>query len=914
MSASQERWYAMSVDEIEDRLKTNTHTGLNSEDIKTGRRPHNKELFVFPELSAKRAAALVLNDVALYFFVAIAVFCAFFGKWVEAVTAILIIAANCSLAVYLKITSNKYENAVMAPSIPRCDVIRDGRIVSADARDIVVGDIVYLKPGDIAPCDLRIAKVRDFSVYEAVAGGEDGSLKYARSAKTNQTMNTGGGVPIGKIYNMVFANSMVTSGYAVGIAVATGKNTFLSQSHGGIVMTSDNARSPVDEMINRLFRFISFGLAGMIIPFVFISLFSNEASAGPIDYLIGTGSLALSIPLQTITVLFSTVMCCAVRMCGRGSGKNKLNYAILKKYASLGRFSDSGVLFLFGKSSVNARGLCVESIYSDLKSIGSPEDERTCDVIETLEHAYLVNKATYGLNSPNPLTENHEKLFLRTIKEYGGDIERLTNTGGYISYKRLNSETDADVAIISYGDNFAKRSSLVCRTLDRRIIDCAYWYTSNGVDVMLDEMSRDSIKKEYERLKSLGYEVITVAKATPKMYDVESFDDYEGQLIFEGMVAVGPVYAPKNAESAKELSSLGIRPIVCLEDESTESEYIVKNVFREIDAQPYIVRASEFKKSGESILKYVDADAFIGFDKAEIGELCEAFKKYGVKTSAVVVDFKDLAVGGKCDFIIGYSYDVLTENACNESYPLKYNDIGASVSSGKKYADMLVSPVTPRGGGLDGVLSGLKSVRSFFRNLNGAVSYMLCSLVARATVVYLPLLLGRPAMNSAMILYLGCIVDLLGLLAISMRSNTLPGRRESDSFGSIGKILANNTRAMLLSFLSALVISFAGIIIPQNAPSEMQAYNFIALLAFQLVTLTMTLLSGINKRAAKSYRTVFVPAVAVILLSLILAFIPTVGAYLGFCGGWQVYLRAGIVSLITAAVMYFFYYKPNSKE
>lgn len=914
MSASQERWHSLTVEEIEDRLNTNTHTGLNSEDVKSRRRGENSGIFLFPQLSSKEATMLVLNDVALYFFAFVAVFCAVFQRWLEAVVALIIITVNCAVTVALKILANKYENAVMAPSIPRCDVLRDGRLLSIDGRSIVEGDVIYMKPGDILPCDVRITRASGFTVYEAVGTDDSGRLKYARSSKAADTMDVNMSVPIGKIYNMVFASSMVTSGYAVGIAVDCGQSTFIGKNYGGIEMRSENRKSSVDDVINKLFRYITIGLFAMIVPFIFVSLFSADATANPIDYFSQTAALAASLPLQTITVLYSAVICCAVRMCASGNGKFGRDYAIIKKYAAINRLNNSQKLFLFGKNTVAARGVCIESIYTDLKKSTSPDDtESSSDILLALEHAYLINKAAYGTDPENALTANYENLFLRELKEYGGDIERLTETGGYISHKRLGAELSADVAIVSFGDDFAKRSSLICRTLDRRIIDCAYWYSSDGVDVMIDNLTREKIRNEYDRLKALGYEVISVAKATPKLYDMSSFEEYEGQLIFEGMIAVGPVYSANNAESARELLALGMSPVVCLPEESDESLYIVKNVFREARREPSIVRASELIASGERIIDYPGADAYIGFGRNELSELIEFLRTNGTSCASAVIDFNDLSCAGKSDFIIAYSYDTVTENACVEPYPIKYNDIGAACSAGKKYADLLVSPVTPQGGGIDGVLNALRHIRSFFGNLESAVSYLLCSLVARAIAVYLPLLFGRPAMNAAMILYLGCIVDLAAILAISCRPDSAPKKKGSESFASCISLLKSNLKELLLSVLCGAVIFAAGMMIPVSSSEEMQAYTLVALLALQITRLVFILMGRREKNRKGAILSIAVPVAAIVLLSLILALIPGLGTVLGLRGGITAYLRALIITVITAALCFGFY-KYQNKE
>ena len=157
-----ERWHTLSVEDVVEKLGTDVRCGLKSSDAVSRKSIRNDgSVFSFPSLSPSDAAKLVMNDVALYFFFFLAaVVCAVFEMWTAAIVAVVIVLVNCTFTVGLKIVSNKYENAVMAPSIPRVTVIRDGKKISIDGRNAVPGDIILIKAGDIMPCDVRIVKAK----------------------------------------------------------------------------------------------------------------------------------------------------------------------------------------------------------------------------------------------------------------------------------------------------------------------------------------------------------------------------------------------------------------------------------------------------------------------------------------------------------------------------------------------------------------------------------------------------------------------------------------------------------------------------------------------------------------------------------------------------------------------------------
>lgn len=105
-------------------------------------------------------------------------------------------------------------------SAPVCKVIRDTRVTSVQAESLVLGDIVRLAVGDIAPADLRLFDGMNASMDEALLTGE--SLPVLKTP--NITLATPD-IPIGDRTNMAYSGCSTTQGRATGIVVATGMRT-----------------------------------------------------------------------------------------------------------------------------------------------------------------------------------------------------------------------------------------------------------------------------------------------------------------------------------------------------------------------------------------------------------------------------------------------------------------------------------------------------------------------------------------------------------------------------------------------------------------------------------------------------------------------------------------------------------------
>jgi magnesium-transporting ATPase (P-type) len=90
------------------------------------------------------------------------------------------------------------------------------------AEELVPGDVVQLESGDKVPADLRLADVKNLRTEEAALTGE--SVPAEKSVDPVSANAT-----VGDRENMAFSGTMVVSGRATGVVVATGSETELGR-------------------------------------------------------------------------------------------------------------------------------------------------------------------------------------------------------------------------------------------------------------------------------------------------------------------------------------------------------------------------------------------------------------------------------------------------------------------------------------------------------------------------------------------------------------------------------------------------------------------------------------------------------------------------------------------------------------
>src|SRR5262249_2909706 len=100
--------------------------------------------------------------------------------------------------------------------------VRGGETRMIPAEQLVPGDVVLLESGDKVPADLRLADVKNVRTEEAALTGE--SVPADTSVDPVSAKAT-----VGDRGSMAFSGTMVVSGRATGVVVATGSDTELGR-------------------------------------------------------------------------------------------------------------------------------------------------------------------------------------------------------------------------------------------------------------------------------------------------------------------------------------------------------------------------------------------------------------------------------------------------------------------------------------------------------------------------------------------------------------------------------------------------------------------------------------------------------------------------------------------------------------
>ncbi len=155
------------------------------------------------------------NDPLIMLLICAAVLAASLGHPIDATVIALVLLINAIVGFVQEGRAEQALAALRSMLAPTARVIRAGHRIAVPVGQLVPGDVVVLEAGDRVPADARLLRSRGLRVDESVLTGESVAADKSPSATARD-------VPLGERSSMVHSGTLVVSGQATALVVATG--------------------------------------------------------------------------------------------------------------------------------------------------------------------------------------------------------------------------------------------------------------------------------------------------------------------------------------------------------------------------------------------------------------------------------------------------------------------------------------------------------------------------------------------------------------------------------------------------------------------------------------------------------------------------------------------------------------------
>ncbi len=264
-------------------------TGLNSVQVKQARQRYGLNRLIYPKNSAILVAlkSLVKEPmVVLLMFVSGIYF--FSGQQNEGLFLLVSVVFIAAISFYQDRRSKNALSALQRYTQATCKVIRDGRVLSIDSEQLVMGDSLMLEEGVLVQADGILVSANDFSVNEAILTGE--SMAVFKNIKQED--------------HFIFMGTTVASGHAIASITAIGNQTKLGLI-GKSLEAIKEEETPLAKQI-RVFvnKMIVMGALAFCLSWALNYLYHQNL----LQSLLGALTIAMSILPEEIPVAFASFM------------------------------------------------------------------------------------------------------------------------------------------------------------------------------------------------------------------------------------------------------------------------------------------------------------------------------------------------------------------------------------------------------------------------------------------------------------------------------------------------------------------------------------------------------------------------------------------------------------------------------
>jgi len=291
-------YYQLTIEEILGLLAINTR-GLTSQEIEVRQVQYGKNILT-PKQSTSPIWTFIkqFHNGLVYVLILSAILSAVFNHWVDFWIIIVIVLINSIIGFSQEYRAERAVSALAQKILVKTKVYRDGHLEEHNAKDLVPGDIIILEEGDKVPADARLIEAVELQTIESALTGESQPIQKSLEIITKE-------VGIGDMVNSVWMGTLVSTGWAKAVVVATGMNTQIG------TIAEDIQKLPVEKthfhtqtaILARQLAIFAFSSAAIlfVIGFWFRELPLDEMMGFTLSALVG--GIPESLPVVLVVVL-----------------------------------------------------------------------------------------------------------------------------------------------------------------------------------------------------------------------------------------------------------------------------------------------------------------------------------------------------------------------------------------------------------------------------------------------------------------------------------------------------------------------------------------------------------------------------------------------------------------------------------
>ena len=491
---------------------------------------------------------------------------------IEPLVIIVIIIMNVILAVTQERSAENALDALSSLASPICRVIRGGNVQELNPEELVPGDIILLKTGDLVPADARLIHSESLAVDESSLTGESVPAEKDASAVFD------GEVPLGDRANCVFSGCLVTAGNASAIVTGTGMDTEIGKIARFLTETKQQ-KTTLQMRLDKVGKVIS-GLAIMsaIIMFV-VGFFVYKHEL--MHMIMIAVTLAVAAVPETLSLIVTLIL-------AQGAKNMASKNALVRQMQAVETLGSTSVICSDKTGTLTMNKMTVKRLWVYGGEPVSEEANFTDGQMDFLEKLCLACVATVGTDDDGSLKifgDPTESAIVRLALNKGIDYPALQKSYEKVAEIPFSSARKMMTAV--YKNEEGGYLVLTKGAFDRLPFDRS---DLNYMKPLTD--THDSFASDALRVISLSYKLIDRLPA--------DISELESGQTFAGFVGIIDPPRPEAAAAIAKAKAAGIRTIMITGDHAATAAAIARELG--------IIAAGEGVITGQELSKLTDEE------------------------------------------------------------------------------------------------------------------------------------------------------------------------------------------------------------------------------------------------------------------------------------------------------------------
>ena len=711
-------WHLLPISEI-TQLLNSTPSGIDP--VVAAERLREQGKNQIEDTKKKSVIKMILSqfsDFMILILVAAAIISGVIGDVTDTIIILAIVIINATVGFIQEYRAEKAMEALKNMAANHAHILREGKIMSIPATDLVVGDVIMLEAGNIIPADVRFFETHQTKVDESTLTGESNNVE-----KNTEELPEGI-YALGDQTNMGFKGTSVTNGRSLAYVVATGMQTELG--HIAKMIQTDETTTPLQKRLAAFGKRLSAGILLICTIIFMIGWLRGEAI---LTMLITSISLAVAAIPEALPALVTIAL-------AFGAKKLAKHKALIRKLPAVETLGSVTYICSDKTGTLTLNKMTLQEFYET----STANYQTVFKDQNRLLHAIALNNDVSKEENGKWLGDSTEVALVEYAfdKSFNrGDLEKIYPR---IAELPFDSKRKCMTTIHQNSNPDAEQSATMIVL------------TKGAVDVLIDKLNADQkshipeLERKVNEMAAKGYRVMGYAMKTisslPQHLDPA---EIETELTLIGFVGMIDPPREEARQAVSECKEAGIIPVMITGDHKLTAKAIAAKLGIISSKEDIALTGSEL-----AMLNQIEFE--------EIVEKVRVYARVNPEQKLRIIT----ALQSKNHFV------AMTGDGVNDAPALKNADIGIAMGINGTEVSKEASHMILLDDNFATIVLAIKHGRKIFDNILKFIKYIMTGNSGEIWAIFLAPFFGLPIPLLAIhILWINLITDGLPGLALA---------------------------------------------------------------------------------------------------------------------------------------------------